>query len=256
MTMLPQQFTKDGLPSLKPYLDVLLKNGYVEEKEVKWGKGYRNVIINNENSKKYQYKKASIEINNNLKKVIVSLYIIHEKSLNEKMINNNKINVDLKFDNDGDRTWVNKDTFLEIQTEHDNLQDSGTLNDPWGVEFRIAVHLKHVDTQKTYTKQAFPPMTMVYGGNKGVLLFLKQKVIETVYRYEDSEYEIISIDFKQLYIQKRNQTNNVKFSKIKMYGTVFNYKGFMLEAMKTENPNCCVPEYIHDLLNNQFETDG
>ena len=52
--MLPQQFTKDGLPSLKPYLDVLLDNDYAKQVKVKWGKGYRNVIVIN--GKKYQYK--------------------------------------------------------------------------------------------------------------------------------------------------------------------------------------------------------
>ena len=40
-----------------------------------------------------------------------------------------------------------------------------------------------------------------------------------------------------------------------MYGTVFNYKGFMLDAIETKTPNCCVPEYIHDLLYNPTETD-
>ena len=59
-----------------------------------------------------------------------------------------------------------------------------------------------------------------------------------------------------LCINSRRHTNNTDFRTIKMYGTVFNYKGFMLDAIETKTPNCCVPEYIHDLLYNPFETDG
>lgn len=41
-----------------------------------------------------------------------------------------------------------------------------------------------------------------------------------------------------------------------MYGTVFNYNCFMLDAIETNTSNCCVPEYIHDLLHNRTETEG
>ena len=38
-----------------------------------------------------------------------------------------------------------------------------------------------------------------------------------------------------------------------MYGTYFNYTGFMLDAVHTNG--CCVPRYIFELLNNKLETN-
>ena len=80
--MLQQEFTKYGLPSLKPYLKYLLDNGAAEQVNVKWGKGHRNVIIIG--GKKYQYKGGD-EFNKNLKKKITSLYI----SMSNKSSNKN-----------------------------------------------------------------------------------------------------------------------------------------------------------------------
>jgi len=80
--MLQQEFTKDGLPSMRPYLKYLLDRGYAEQVNVKWGKGHRNVIIIG--GKKYLYKGGN-EFNNNLKKRITSLYItMSDKSLDQK----------------------------------------------------------------------------------------------------------------------------------------------------------------------------
>ncbi len=61
----------DGTLSLKPYLDYLLDIGAVEHVQVKWGKSYRWVI--KIGGKKYLYR-GGHEINNSLKKKIVSLY--------------------------------------------------------------------------------------------------------------------------------------------------------------------------------------
>ena len=128
------------------------------------------------------------------KKKIIQAYWNNEDSKD--------IDVKLRFDADptSNRTWVNKDRFPEIQSQYDDLQDNSSLSDPWSVEFHIQVHIKNLETGKTENKQAFPPMTTVYGGDNGVRLFLKQKVIETVYHYEDSGYEILAIDLKRLYI--------------------------------------------------------
>ncbi len=77
-TMPQQEFTKDGLPSMRPYLKYLLDRGYADQVNVKWGKGNRDVIIIG--GKKYPYKGGD-EFNKNLKKKITSLYIsMSEKS--------------------------------------------------------------------------------------------------------------------------------------------------------------------------------
>jgi len=41
-----------------------------------------------------------------------------------------------------------------------------------------------------------------------------------------------------------------------MYNLVFNYRGYMLDMIKTKTPNSCVPEYILNTLNNKEEKDG
>ena len=40
-----------------------------------------------------------------------------------------------------------------------------------------------------------------------------------------------------------------------MYGTVFNYLGYGLQARQGKIPNACVPQYIHKLYNNEEETN-
>ena len=82
--MLRQEFTKDGLPSMRPYLQYLLDRDIVKHDKIKWGKTERQVIITG--GKKYQYKGGD-EINKNLKKKIVSLYIDMFESSNRKSKN-------------------------------------------------------------------------------------------------------------------------------------------------------------------------
>ena len=45
MTDPPQEFDASGVPSLRPYLNYLLKNGAAEQAKVKWGKSERDVIM-------------------------------------------------------------------------------------------------------------------------------------------------------------------------------------------------------------------
>ena len=76
-----------------------------------------------------------------------------------------------------------------------------------------------------------------------------------VYGYEDSMYEILSISLNKLYIQKKKQELQVKFRENKMYGTIFNYAGFGLQALHGKTPDACVPEYVFDLYHNPDETN-
>ena len=60
------------MPSMKPYSDYLLENGAAKHVTVRWGQSYRKVIFIG--GKRYQYKGGD-NINKNLKKEIVALYI-------------------------------------------------------------------------------------------------------------------------------------------------------------------------------------
>ena len=72
VTILPQEFDASGIPSLRPYLNYFLENGAAQHVKVKWGKSERYVIIIG--GKKFQYE-GGHDVNKNLKKKIVSLYI-------------------------------------------------------------------------------------------------------------------------------------------------------------------------------------
>ena len=111
--------------------------------------------------------------------------------------------VDLKHNYNAtqDRYWVNTDKFWEFQNEYDELQEE--KQNPVSVELNIIVKLKVLgNPPKLETKDAFLPMTTVYGGMKGVKLHLKKKVIDTVYAWEDSGVEIQKIILNKLYVKK------------------------------------------------------
>ena len=58
-------------------------------------------------------------------------------------------------------------------------------------------------------------MTTVYGGDNGIKLFFKHKIIEMVYAYEDSDWEIQSMSITKFYKQKKKQQATVNFREIK-----------------------------------------
>ena len=238
-------------------LDYLISQNLAEYKDIIWGsKGSirKCVIID---GKTYQYKGGS-NINITLKNKISSLYIDSmPKSSKEKTKKTDIITAtaDLKFDTiEGDeRTWINKDKFYEFKQQYDETQDNSSLDDANNIQYNIEVLIRNITTKKEDIKKAFPPMQVVYGGLNAIKLFLKNVIIETVYAYEDSGYEILEINLVRLYINSKRQYKNTNFSNIKMYNLVFNYRGYMLDMIKTKTPNSCVPEYILNTLNNPNE---
>ena len=70
-------------------------------------------------------------------------------------------------------------------------------------------------------------MTTVYGGTDGVKLFLKNQIMESVYRFGDSGHEIVSMEVQNLYSNKKSAIKDYSFRETKMYGTIFNYLGYM-----------------------------
>ena len=99
----------------------------------------------------------------------------------------------------------------------------------------------------------FPDTTTVYGDTDGVISFSRDQVIQSVCRYERSGKETLSIEPLELYINSRSRRRDFSFRKNEMYGTYFNYTGFMLDAIHTNG--CCVPRYMFELLNNKLETN-
>ena len=178
------------------------------------------------------------------------------KEKTKKTTDNITATADLKFDYYDERTWVNKDKFYEFKQQYDETQDNSSLNDANNIQYNIEVLIRNIITKKEDLKKAFPPMQVVYGGLNAIKLFLKNVIIETVYAYEDSGYEILEINLVRLYINSKRQYKNTNFSNIKMYNLVFNYRGYMLDMIETKTPNSCVPEYILNTLNNPNEKDG
>ena len=109
-----------------------------------------------------------------------------------------------------------------------------------------------LDAEAVTTKDAFIPMTTVYGGNEGIKL-LKEQVMGSVYKWEDSGKEILSMEIQNLYINSKSAITHYNFRTVKMYGTVFNYLGYMANAVNTNG--CCVPQFIFDTLHNPSENN-
>ena len=55
----------------------------------------------------------------------------------------------------------------------------------------MIVEIRELMTNKIIQKDAFIPITTVFGGMEGVKLYIKKLVIDSVYAWEDSPTEII-----------------------------------------------------------------
>ena len=86
-------------------------------------------------------------------------------------------------------------------------------------------------------------------------LFMKHKVIDLVYTYEDSDYEIQTMQLSRLYVMKRKQQIATHFKDIKMYNLCFNYCGYGLSVVAGQTPQACVPSYLLAKYNNKDETN-
>ena len=217
------------------------------------------VLFPNDNHK-YRYNRDKLISNKLFLKISDHLYTMSSnvKNKNTPTISDT-LDVDLKFDKHPDwpGSWVNKDKFLDFEAEYNDTQDNSALNSASDVEFAIHITLRHVSENPSqrieHVEKIRISMTTVLGGINGVKLFIKKKIMEMIYAYEGSGYEIVSMTIVKLYIQKKRQQLKVNFKEIKMYGTLFNYNGFGLKAIKSEVPNSCVPEYLLKLYNNPNE---
>ena len=81
----------------------------------------------------------------------------------------------------------------------------------------MVLSMKH--DEKDVAKKVWVPLTTIYEGDNGLRLFMKRKVIELVYTYEDSAYEIQNMQLSRLYVMKRKQQISTHFKDIKIKNT-------------------------------------
>ena len=94
------------------------------------------------------------------------------KSSNENIITStNNTDVGLKFEQDVDRTWVDKDKFQELHDDYEEPQENSSLNTSSDVQFRIIITSKDIETGALEAKIVFPDMTKIYGGIDGINMF-------------------------------------------------------------------------------------
>ena len=75
--------------------------------------------------------------------------------------------------------------------------------------------------------------------------------MESVYRFEDSGHEILSMELHNLCINRNNVMNYFNFRTNKMHGTISNHIGYAADAGYTNG--CRVPHFIFDTLHNPNE---
>ena len=135
------------------------------------------------------------------------------KSPNGNSITNtDKVDVDLNFVDDEIlyRKWVDKDKFPEFHNDYNDSQENSSLTESSEVQFRVKTTIKemvqvgaHLEL-KIRSVTAFTDMTTVYGGNAGIKLFLKSKIVDSVYKWEDSAKEILSMEIQNLYVNRKS----------------------------------------------------
>ena len=65
------------------------------------------------------------------------------------------INVSLDFDDDGNRTWVNKNRFDEFESDYQQSQDDSSLSTTSGVEFEIHIRIVKIETKVEEIKNGY-----------------------------------------------------------------------------------------------------
>ena len=114
-----------------------------------------------------------------------------------------------------------------------------------------------IETQKPLMTAEITEMFIrqetVYGGLQGLNLYITTKVITLVYVFEDSGTYIKHITLTNMYVSRRNQNTSIDFRQIIMYGTLYKYIGWGLDANNYDG--ACVPNYILETYDNQDVTN-
>ena len=98
----------------------------------------------------------------------------------------NSIDVDLKFEQDLGRTWVDKAKFDEFHDDYEESEENHSLNTSSDVQFKVRTYNEIIDDDKTEKMTVgFISMTTVCGGNACIVSFLKEHTMLSVYKRED-----------------------------------------------------------------------
>ena len=108
------------------------------------------------------------------------------------------------------------------------------------------------DTKIHITEVCIEAQT-VYGGDDGLKLYIKYKIMRLVRQLEDSALYIKNITLTNTYVSRRNQNVPVTVRQIRMYGTLYNCIGWGLDG--GEYDGACVPNYLLETYNNREETN-
>ena len=100
--------------------------------------------------------------------------------------------------------------------------------------------------------EEFVKQTTVYGGDEGLKLYIK-KTAEIIWKLSDSGVKVKSVFISNIYVSKRNIQIPINFRQIRMYGTLYNYNGYGLNAVNYDG--ACVPKYLLNTYNNQEITN-
>ena len=129
--------------------------------------------------------------------------------------------------NDYEVPQVNWDRFSDFINDYDVLQNKRTNPLSVKLKFRIEAQKPLMAAEIT---EMFIRQETVYGGLQGLKLYIKTQVIKLVYMFEDSGTYIKHITLTNMYVSRRNQRIYIDFRQILMYGRLYNYNGYGLDA--------------------------
>ena len=82
------------------------------------------------------YTNGSKSSKQNQKRIKTKAKIKRQAKTRNNIKNIDNVNVDLKFVEDTDRTWVYKDNFWEFSNDYEESQENSSLNTSSNVEFK------------------------------------------------------------------------------------------------------------------------
>ena len=123
---------------------------------------------------------------------------------------NTDVNIGLKLVKGDDRTWVDDNKFVVLEKRFVEIQKDN--KNPVRVEFELKIRLRKISDGAMHLKEPWVHMQTIYGGMEGVKAYIQHKVIDSVYMWEDSDYEIVSVGLSRLYVSKAKTTGGDTFS--------------------------------------------
>ena len=144
--------------------------------------------------------------------------------------------------------------FYDSQNNKENAQIAK-------LKFRVVTSILEMDPDtgekigdtKIHTTEVFIEAETVYGGDVGLKLYIKYKIMQLVRRLEDSIMYIKKLTLTNMYVSRRDQDISIGFRQIRMYVTLYDYKGYGSDTNNYDG--ACVPNHLSETYNNREETN-